>query len=426
MKAKKGKSIFKIVVTLGLCVGLLAVALAVVKIMHKTAPEVVKKPREISYPTVSVSKITREDVAVEVETQGTVMPRTETVLVAEVSGKIIKVSPSLETGAFFSKGDLLLTIDRRDYEMAVVQAEAELAAAEANLQSEQAQAEQAKKDWERLGEGEQPALSARIPQLREAQATLRSAWAILENAKTDLERTQVIAPYDGRVRAKNADIGQYVTSGTQLAEIFATDYAEVRLPLTEEQVALIDLPIGYRSEDKVKQSKVKLKADFGSKSQAWDARIVRSEGVVNTESRMFYAIARVDDPYNRHDNNSGKTALPVGLFVSAYIQGKTFSNVVKLPREALKDDDTLHLITDEDRLQIVDVDILYSGKNFVVVDGKMGGQWYSTTPLEIAVAEMQVTPKRSQESTSAKANMKVAQGKVGQMPAVEQTEAKTE
>ncbi|MEM9446660.1 MAG: efflux RND transporter periplasmic adaptor subunit [Verrucomicrobiota bacterium] len=399
----------KLWLQLGLVVSLVIVAFVAWHTMKALAPEPKKKPREVLIPVVEAIEINKQTVRLEIPSQGTILPRTQTNLVAEVSGRVVEISPSLDEGGAFTEGEILLVIDPRDYEMAMVQAEADLASAEAGLEQEKARAKQAKEDWSRLGDGEQPALSARIPQLKEAQAKLKSAWAMLQNAETNLERTRIIAPYDGRSREKFADIGQFLTRGAQIAEIFATDYAEVRLPLRNQQLALVDLPFQYKKQsENATEPSVSLSANFGKRVLEWEGKVVRTEAVMNTEDRMLYAIARIDDPYNLEGKH--EAPLPVGLFVEAKIEGVELKDVFVLPKLALRENNTIHVVTKDSSLDIVQVDPLHTDTSYVYIGSKLeAGNLVSLSPLEAPVVGMQLSIRSSETKSGKNNQVKVAQ-----------------
>ena len=254
----------------------------------QTRPPVETRPPEVQPPLVRTLSVEPRSVQFRVEAQGTVVPRSEGALVPEISGRVILVSPSLADGAFFEEGEELLRIDPQDFELAVVRARAEVARSFHSLEIEKAEAEVALREWQSLGSGQQPsALVLREPQLAEARATLESAQAALRQAERDLERTVIRAPYAGRVRSKDVDLGQYVSRGSPLARLYSVDYAEVRLPIPDDQLAFVHLPLDYRGDSRSKPGpRVKLSADFAGRRHEWWGRIVRTEGEIDPQSRM--------------------------------------------------------------------------------------------------------------------------------------------
>ncbi len=343
-----------------LMVGVLG-ALAIVE--SRPDPEI--KAPETVVPLVRVLEVRLADVDLVVESQGTVSPRTESVLVPEVAGRVIGVSPSFAAGGFFEAGEVLLRIDPQAYREAVVEAEAGVAAAELRRAREAAEAEVAIREWRELGRGEPTPLLRREPQLAEARAARAAAEAALARARRDLERTAIRAPYAGRIRDKRADVGQYVAPGTPLATIYAVDYAEVRLPIPGDEMAYLDLPLDYRGAARRAGPEVILRAEFAGGRHAWRGRIVRTEGEIDPRSRLVHAVARVADPYA--PGAEGRPPLAVGMYVEAEIRGRTLRGVAVVPREALREGDRVLVVDGDDRLRFRPVEVLRRGDEEVVV-----------------------------------------------------------
>jgi multidrug efflux system membrane fusion protein len=208
-----------------------------------SGPQPVRKPPKPTLPVVETFTVQAADYTVRVPSYGTVAPRTQSTLIPEVAGRIVEVAPAFRAGGFFEAGDLLLRIDPTDYQNAVVVARAELAQARLNLREEQAQGAQAQRDWQQLQmPGEPGDLARREPQLESRRAEVAAAEARLRQAQTALARTRIGAPYAGRVLEKRVDVGQYVSPGNVLATLYAVDYVEVRLPLSDRQAAFVALP----------------------------------------------------------------------------------------------------------------------------------------------------------------------------------------
>jgi RND family efflux transporter MFP subunit len=328
-----------------------------------------------------------------VNSQGTVRPRTETTLVSEVSGTIVSVTSEFVAGGFFRKGDVLLQIDPSDYQTGLKRAEAALASRQAKLADESARSQQALKDWQNMGKQGQPSdLVLRKPQLADAKANVSAAEADVQKARRDLERTRITVPYDGLVRQKLVDIGQYVTPGTRLGVTFAIDTAEIRLPLTHKDLSYLDLPseTEARSENKP-YPPVTLSAEHAGKTLHWQARIIRTEGVVDEVSRVIYAVAQVTDPYGVL-GKSQQGELKIGTFVNAEIQGVRAENVVVLPRYVLRPDNTIPVANADDELEILAVEVLRAEpKKVYLSKGITNGAQIVTTTLDAPVPGTKLT-----------------------------------
>lgn len=376
---------FKFILPLVLIVGSIFVVIGLVAWQKSQTPE----RKTDAEKAVLVDTIEAEVVSLNflINSQGTVRPRTETTLVSEVSGKIVSVAPDFVAGGFFQKGEVLLQIDPSDYEAGLKRAEAALASRKAKLADETARSEQALKDWVNMGKKGQPSdLGLRKPQLADAKANVSAAEADVQKARRDLERTRITVPYDGLVRQKAVDIGQYVTPGTRLGVTFAIDTAEVRLPLTNNDLHYLELP---SETDVINKNKsfppVKLSAENGAGINEWQARIIRTEGVVDETSRVIYAVAQVVDPYGVL-GKSHQRELKIGTFVNAEIEGLPAENVVVLPRYVLRADHTILAANDDNELEILPVTVLRAEPKKVYLSaGIEGGTQVVITTLDAPV-----------------------------------------
>lgn len=374
-------------------IGLILLSIALVVVMVTIAKGKRPEKKDKGQTAILVDAIDAEIRSLNfvVVSQGTVKPRTETTLVSEVSGIIISVSPDFVAGGFFRKGETLLQIDPSDYETAVKRAEAALASRQAKLADETARSEQALRDWTNLGRGGTPSdLALHKPQLLDAQANVHAAEADVQKARRDLQRTRITVPYDGLVKQKLVDIGQYVTPGTRLGVSFAIETAEIRLPLSKDDIAYLDLPSATEVKDQPFPP-VLLKSTEAGEVHSWQAEIIRTEGVVDEVSRVIYAVAQVIDPYGVL-GQSTQDELRVGTFVSAEIQGVAANNVVVLPRYALQSDNTVLVANSELKLEIRPVTVLRAEPRLVYISaGLSGGEKVVTTTLEAPIPGTRLT-----------------------------------
>lgn len=371
-------------VVLGICV---AVGMSLIR----TAPKAERRQPPKLVPSVEVMVAQRSSYPIVIRSQGTVVPRTESTLIPEVSGTIVRLSENFQTGGFFAADEILVEIDPRNYENSVVVAGADLAQANAALDEENARVEQALRDWEVLNLSEQPNdLALRKPQLKSAQASVAAYQARLQRATIDLERTRIRAPYAGLVLEKQVDVGQYVSPGNVMARIYAVDFVEIRLPLSNEQVGFVELPESYRGGDSAgtrSYPAVDLVANMGRQAQRWRGKIVRTEGTIDTRSQQIFVIAQVDDPYARRH----AAPLKVGQFVEAFIKGRTLDDVFVLPRSVLRGNKEVLVVTDDDEIERRAVDVVWSDRDRVVIDsGLSAGERISKTPLPYAVSGTKV------------------------------------
>ncbi|MEO1855774.1 MAG: efflux RND transporter periplasmic adaptor subunit [Rubritalea sp.] len=289
-----------------------------------------------------VIELASENFQIELTSHGIVKPPAITPLNPQVNGVVSKIAANFENGSFVEKGEVLVELDQSDFQSQISSATAALARAEAALAQENARAAQALRNWRDIGFDEEPnALVLRKPQLKEAEANLAAQQAALEKAQRNLARTKIRAPYDGRVRSRNIGLGQSVGSGTKLGELYATSYAEVRLPLSTRQLGKIDI-----DEIEFEHIPVVLEdALHAYDDRKWPAKIVRIEGELDPNSRELFVIARVEDPFGRA-SKSGGHPLRMNQPVTATIQANTLNNVVAIPRSAIYGKDEIILIKD--------------------------------------------------------------------------------
>jgi len=341
--------------------------------------------------TVETSAVFASDYPIMLESYGTVQPRTRSMLVAQVGGQIVSVNENVRNGGFFEKGDVLADIDARDYEADVRIAEAVLFDARQGLAEAEARTNQAREDWDRLGNsGEPPDLVLRIPQLNAARARIISAEAALEKSNLDLERTHIVAPFAGRILRKLVDLGQVVSPNTQLAEIYATDVVEIRLPLRNRDLPFIDLPEAYRSGgvSRAVGSHVRIQSDLGGK-ESWDAVLVRTEGAIDEVARQLHVIAQIDDPFG-HDNEE-HTPLKIGQYVTARLQGKIIPGAVVIPNNTIYQGTYVYIVED-DLLRRRNIEIAWQNDDEAIIGaGLVPGDILVTTALGQVTSGIRVT-----------------------------------
>ena len=358
--------------------------------MYLNRPPVETQPPVIAAPSVRVQPVTFETVTLTVTSQGTVRPRTSSQLVPEISGPIIEVAPSFAVGGFFEAGDVLLKIDPYDYQQAVITGRSQLAQAELRLAQEQAEAEVARQEWEELGRGAPSALTLREPQVADAEAAIAAAQSALDRAIRDLERADIRAPYAGRVQSKDVDIGQFVNKGNAVGSVYAIDSAEIRLPLPDEELAYVDVPMSYRGTQQQTGPSVTLSADFAGRRHSWKGRIVRTESEIDAVSRMVHVVAEVNDPYALGDDPN-RPPLAAGMFVEAQIAGRTVKDVVALPWAALRGRDQVLLVDGDGRLRFRQVSVLRSTRDRVLISaGLLEGERVCVSALDTVTDGMAV------------------------------------
>lgn len=356
-------------------VAVLAVAYGIATVIRNVGPEIEVITPEPQPLVVRVITAQPERVRLTVKSQGQVAAEHSIDLVSELPGGITRVARAFVTGGYFRTGDVLLEIDTTDYELARVRAEARVAEELETMEVEKSEAALA-------AEGLFPLREARVAS---AEARVQSARAELAQAEADLKRTKIKAPFDGRMLFTQVDLGQYVSKGQALGRLYSTGTAEIRLPLTDQQLRYLDQPFGARPTDEFPDTAVTLHAEVGGRAAEWQGKLHRMEGAVDPDSRVWYAVVRVDDPYGLQHPEQ-QTPLAVGLFVEAEIEGRTVDNVFQLPRSALRNEDNVLIVDADNRLRRRKVDVLRTDfKSALISSGLQAGDRVCVSPVEAFV-----------------------------------------
>lgn len=364
----------------------LGIAIVAALVLMANSPSLDPNIPEPMPTVVRVTTVTPESVNLTVISQGSVNPNIETQLIPEVSGQVIWMSPALVAGGRFAIGEVLLRLDDQDLA-------SDLERASASLSRAQAEHQHADFEYQRLESLGERQLASRsqienaLRTFRIAQASLQEASAIHDQARRDLSRTEIQAPFSGLVRNKKVDIGQFVARGNPIATIYATDIVEVRLPIADQQLAYLQLPIDMQGLlPPGSRPGVELTANYAGRSLTWRGEIIRTEAEIDTKSRMVHVVARID---NRIQN----TPLSVGLFVNGEIMGRTADNIIQLPRSALRGNDRVLIVDQDNRLRFRTVELLRLFQDKVLISaGLTQGERVCLSPIQTVIDGMPVDP----------------------------------
>lgn len=339
--------------------------------------------KEIIIPAVMILDVVAADHTVKIFTQGVVESARETMLAAEVGGRVIKVSPAFKQGGVVKAGERLLQIDPADYRTALAAAEVQRTEMELALELEKARVQQAKLDWEKLGSGSEPLnpLVLRAPYLAAAEANAASAIEASAKARRDVERTEIIAPFDAGLRSANAEVGAVVTPGSTVAELYASSDLEVRLPLSLEDFGFLT-----RDAAGTVTAEVVLKGKIGAEGYIWKAEMARVDPEISRETLSAHIAVKVIPT-----EGSVFPLPPVGLFVNAEITGKTLDDIKEIPRRALLDGNRAIVVMADNRIAFRDLTIPRLTRETALVSGGLkAGDRVVLTRLSAPVAGMEV------------------------------------
>nr|WP_289847524.1 efflux RND transporter periplasmic adaptor subunit [Colwellia sp. C2M11] len=348
----------------------------------KKPPE--EKAEVDNTPIVEVKNITVMPMTMKVSSYGVVKPKYETTIVAQVSGEVVELSDTFVRGGLVKKGQLLARIDPNDYHAALIDAQANMASARAALETEVAQGKVAEKEWQQITDTSPTELSLRKPQLAQELANVKSAQAAILRAERNLQRTEIRAPYDAMINSRSIGLGSFVGVGSEIGMLLGTAIAEVRLPVADNQLQyLIDQGL---------QSTVNLSGTFAGEEIQWQAKIVRSEGVVDDNSRMTYLVAEIQDPYYlNHSNKEHDLPLRFGSYVTAKILGINIEHASIVP-QYLVVNEQVALLDSESKLHYADVNIVrQEGGDVVINKGLLDGDQLIVSSLDYPVEGMKLS-----------------------------------
>ena len=337
---------------------IISVSIIIFVLMIRLRPEAKFEEPKIIPQLVETMVAYPSEVGAKISSQGTIRPEHEIFVTSELSGKVTWVSKNFLDGAGFQMGDTLMKIEKRDYELALISTESSLFQARLALEREEAEANLASIEWKRVGKGDASSLTLREPQLAQARAVLAAAEAAYEQSKRNLERTSIIAPFNGRVRKKMVDLGTNLIPGSRLADIYATASFEVRLPIADKDIPFLGIPLDGTSIDPSNRPEVRLSTSYGGDELNTKGFIVRSESEIDPKTRMISVIATI--PIS--NANSG---FKVGMFVNAEINGLSFPGVTVVPRSAVKDN-MIWVVIDE-KLRRKSVEVIRFEKDFAFI-----------------------------------------------------------
>jgi RND family efflux transporter MFP subunit len=324
------------------------------------------------------------------QSEGILMPKVESQLVSEVSGRVIEIRENFYPGKFFEEGELLFQIDPIDYEDRLKKAELGLAQAELIFLEQSALSEQALLDWQKLDLGTANDLVLRKPQLKQAEKNLASAQANLELATRELSKTRFTAPYSGYLLNRSIDLGTVINGAMSgpVALAYACGDGEVRLSLNEREKALL------KAQD-VGRNKVRL-IHASNNSLLAEGVIDRVEASLNPKNRLFYSVASVKNAFPKEDSMH-LSQISRGQYLKAEIDGLILQTAFTVPNVALHRLNTVYVINPENLLVEKQVSVVQSNSHHTIIsDGLSDGDRVVISPIAYYVKDMEVEPIKAE------------------------------
>lgn len=346
---------------------IIVIGAVVAKTLVDARPIAAKQSPPTPQPLVDSFIIQDGTTPVHVRGFGTIKAKRSISLVPQVNGVVVEKSLDFEAGGYCAEGQILLKIDDTDYILAFEKANAEVAQAELNLARAEEEADVSRQEWSRMGKGKMgndgnsgqaSALVLHEPQLKLAQAALKAAEAGRNQAQVNLSRCTLIAPFNGRVVSADVDKGQYLRAGNPVGVISATDIAEVTVSVADDELAWISV--------EGPSAAVTVGADFAGAKHQWEGRAVRLGGSVDPKNRQVSIVIEIQDPYATVGN---RPPLVEGMFVDVQFSGLPAAGSVVIPRTALRPDNKVWLIDQDNNIRIIGVDVARAGVEEAVING---------------------------------------------------------
>ena len=344
---------------------------------------------ELPPPDVIIEILTPKDFQVQISSNGTTTPLTQTVLTAEVGGEVIYRSKKFAEGASVIEGEILAKIDDTDLQLQYKNALLQLANAEVQYSLQLAEAEVAKEAWDKIGDGVASDLTLKKPQLKQAEALLEVAKAQVSSAAKKLNKTEIIAPYAGRIQNVNIDLGTTIIPGQPVGAMYTSSEIEITLAVKDNDLQFLSIPMDGRKLNPNEQASVVIESFYKGKTQSWEGKLERVDGVIDPITRMINLIAVFKNDFIETD----KPNLPIGLFVEAKIDGITLKNIFEIPINSISKDNEVYIVDKNNQLELRKLTVLKKYSEFVIIkDGLRAGERIVTSKLSTASNGIKVNP----------------------------------
>ena len=344
---------------------------------------------EAPAPDVIVEILTPKDYQIQISSNGTTTPLTQTVLTAEVGGEVIYRSKKFSEGSSVIEGEILAKIDDTDLQLQYKNALLQLANAEVQYSLQLAEAEVAKEAWGKIGDGVASDLTLKKPQLKQAEALLEVAKAQVSSAKNKLNKTEIVAPYAGRIQSVNIDLGTTIIPGQPVGAMYTSSEIEITLAVKDNDLQFLSIPMDGRKLNPSEQASVVIESFYKGKTQSWEGKLERVDGVIDPITRMINLIAVFKNDFIETD----KPNLPIGLFVEAKIDGITLKNIFEIPINSISKDNEVYIVDKDNQLELRKLTVLKKYSEFVIIkDGLKAGERIVTSKLSTASSGIKVNP----------------------------------
>ena len=370
-----------------LIIGVATLIASVLYMLGQVQPQPIEEPAPLD---VNVQILIPIDYEVKIKSTGITTPITQTILTSEVGGEVIYRSKKFSEGSSVIIGEILAKIDDTDLQLQYKNALLQLASAEVQFAVQQAEAEIAQEAWKQVGEGAAQDLTVKKPQLKQAKAALEVAKAQVQSAEKKLNKTEITAPYTGRIKDLNIDLGSTILPGQPVGSMYTSNEIEVTLSIKDSDLQFLDIPMDGRKLNPDQKSLVVIKSLYKGEMQEWSGNLERVDGVIDPMTRMIKLIAN----FKNNFIEDTKPILPIGLFVEAEVSGKRLIDVFMIPNTAFTPNGELLVVNQDNTLEIRKVKIIIKMKDHMIVKKEIkAGERVVVSKLSIATNGMLVNPR---------------------------------
>lgn len=363
MNKEKPKILPKIVIPLLI----IAIGFIASKYIASSAPKAKKNRPEATTTLVDIVSLNSSDENIVIKSMGKVISAKKIALKSRVAGEISKINADFLEGGFIKKGDEIIRLDPKDYELALSRAKSVVANSQYSLKIERGHQYVAKREWELLNKERHTSniksdLALRKPHLNKAHAELKAALAELEQAKLNLKRTTIRAPFNSIILSKEVDIGSSISTQEKLATLVGTDNYHIMVSLPIDRLKWLAIP----NNNSKKTSKVTIFSGDNSTSM-WVGSVTKLLGDLESEGRMARLLVTIEDPLGLKSEDRRKLPLLIGSYVHVEIEGQKVNGVFSLPRSALKDNESVWIASDDNKLEIRPIEVIWRDKSIVLI-----------------------------------------------------------
>jgi RND family efflux transporter MFP subunit len=340
---------------------ILALALIIAFVIIKTAPKPERKITAVKERLVEVIELTRSESRPSWLAAGEVSAAQQVALSSRVNGTVVNIDRLAIPGALLPKGAQLAQLDPKDFQLQLIQKEAAVIQAQAELDIELGQGRVALQDYNRSQTSSRAtsnlrdkALMLREPQQKSKQAAQLRAQADLDGATLDLQRTQLKMPFNGQIISRSLSLGSQVNTSTVLFTIASSAEYWLEVKVAKQLLPFLD----QKQEVLIGQSSWPLQEG----KEVWHkAKILHVLPQVDVADRQAKLLVAIEKPLGLQPR------ILIGDYLDVRLFANTLPNSYKISSQYLVDDDSVWVVNQQ-KLYKRTLDVIFHGREFVWVN----------------------------------------------------------